>query len=114
MAYDRAPDKYLPISWKEALARIGAVLRALPHPNMAEFYTSGRTSNEAAFLYQLFAREYGTNNFPDCSNMPRGDERRSAPVARCRQRNRPAGGFRKGGQHLHLRAEPRHQQSAHD
>src|SRR2546423_9460430 len=69
MAYDRAPDKYLPISWKEALARIGAVLRALPDPNMAEFYTPGRTSNEAAFLYQLFAREYGTNNFPDCSNM---------------------------------------------
>jgi anaerobic selenocysteine-containing dehydrogenase len=41
----------------------------LPDPNMAEFYTSGRASNEAAFLYQLFAREYGTNNFPDCSNM---------------------------------------------
>ena len=41
----------------------------LLHPNDAEFYTSGRTSNEAAFLYQLFAREYGTNNFPDCSNM---------------------------------------------
>jgi len=44
-------------------------LRALADPNEAEFYTSGRTSNEAAFLYQLFARLYGTNNFPDCSNM---------------------------------------------
>jgi len=44
-------------------------LRALPDPNTAEFYTSGRTSNEAAFLYQIFVREYGTNNFPDCSNM---------------------------------------------
>src|SRR5437868_11653467 len=69
MVYDQATDKYLPISWDEALARIGAALRELPHPDMAEFYTSGRTSNEAAFLYQLFVREYGTNNFPDCSNM---------------------------------------------
>ena len=69
MAYDRATDRYLPISWDEALERIGAALRALPSPDMAEFYTSGRASNEAAFLYQLFAREYGTNNFPDCSNM---------------------------------------------
>jgi len=67
--YDLATDRYLRISWDEALAKIGATLRALPHPDMAEFYTSGRASNEAAFLYQLFAREYGTNNFPDCSNM---------------------------------------------
>jgi molybdopterin-dependent oxidoreductase alpha subunit len=69
MAYDQATDRYLPISWDEALAKIGAALRELPSPDMAEFYTSGRASNEAAFLYQLFAREYGTNNFPDCSNM---------------------------------------------
>jgi molybdopterin-dependent oxidoreductase alpha subunit len=69
LVYDRATDRYLPISWDEALGKIGAALRALPHPDMAEFYTSGRASNEAAFLYQLFAREYGTNNFPDCSNM---------------------------------------------
>jgi molybdopterin-dependent oxidoreductase alpha subunit len=69
MVYDRSTDRYLPISWEEAMTRIGAALRALPDPNMAEFYTSGRTSNEAAFLYQLFVREYGTNNFPDCSNM---------------------------------------------
>lgn len=69
MAYDRATDRYLPISWDKALAKIGAALRGLPHPDMAEFYTSGRASNEAAFLYQVFAREYGTNNFPDCSNM---------------------------------------------
>jgi molybdopterin-dependent oxidoreductase alpha subunit len=69
MVYDRASDRYLPISWDEAFTRIGAALRQLPHPDMAEFYTSGRASNEAAFLYQLFAREYGTNNFPDCSNM---------------------------------------------
>jgi molybdopterin-dependent oxidoreductase alpha subunit len=67
--YDQATDKYRAISWDDAFVRIGEILRSLPDPNMAEFYTSGRTSNEAAFLYQLFAREYGTNNFPDCSNM---------------------------------------------
>ena len=69
MAYDAASDHYIPVTWDEAFATIGAHLNALPDPNMAEFYTSGRTSNEAAFLYQLFVREYGTNNFPDCSNM---------------------------------------------
>ncbi|HZC98546.1 MAG TPA: FdhF/YdeP family oxidoreductase [Bradyrhizobium sp.] len=69
MVYDQATDRYVPISWDEALAKIGAALSELAEPDMAEFYTSGRSSNEAAFLYQLFAREYGTNNFPDCSNM---------------------------------------------
>ena len=69
MAYDAASDRYLPVSWEQAFAAIGAALRALPDPDMAEFYTSGRTSNEAAFLYQLMVREFGTNNFPDCSNM---------------------------------------------
>jgi molybdopterin-dependent oxidoreductase alpha subunit len=69
MSYDTASDRYHPISWDAAFARIGAVLRGLSDPNQAEFYTSGRASNEAAFLYQLLAREYGTNNFPDCSNM---------------------------------------------
>ena len=69
MAYDRASDRYLPVSWPDAFATVARHLNALSDPNQAEFYTSGRTSNEAAFLYQLFAREYGTNNFPDCSNM---------------------------------------------
>ncbi len=69
MEYDPASDRYLPIEWDEALARIGAILRGLDSPHQAEFYTSGRASNEAAFLYQIFAREFGTNNFPDCSNM---------------------------------------------
>ncbi len=69
MVYDPKIDRYVPIEWDEAFQRIGAALRALPDPDMAEFYTSGRASNEAAFLYQLFAREFGTNNFPDCSNM---------------------------------------------
>jgi molybdopterin-dependent oxidoreductase alpha subunit len=69
MAYDAASDRYRPVSWDQAFSTIGRHLAALPDPNMAEFYTSGRTSNEAAFLYQLFVREFGTNNFPDCSNM---------------------------------------------
>ncbi|RZA36166.1 MAG: FdhF/YdeP family oxidoreductase [Lysobacteraceae bacterium] len=69
MAYDATSDRYQPISWKDAFARIGTALQALPHADMAEFYTSGRASNEAAFLYQLMVREFGTNNFPDCSNM---------------------------------------------
>jgi molybdopterin-dependent oxidoreductase alpha subunit len=62
-------DYYEEISWDTAFSIIGNKLRSLNSPNEAIFYTSGRTSNEAAFLYQLFAREYGTNNLPDCSNM---------------------------------------------
>ncbi|WP_407293545.1 FdhF/YdeP family oxidoreductase [Stutzerimonas zhaodongensis] len=69
MRYDRASDRYLPIGWDEAFALIAGHLNALEEPDQAEFYTSGRTSNEAAFLYQLFVRAYGSNNFPDCSNM---------------------------------------------
>ena len=60
---------YQPVSWDEVFALLGAELRALGSPDEAIFYTSGRTSNEAAFLYQLFVREFGTNNLPDCSNM---------------------------------------------
>jgi molybdopterin-dependent oxidoreductase alpha subunit len=60
---------YTPLSWQDAFARIAGHLNKLASPNEAVFYTSGRTSNEAAFLYQLFVREYGTNNLPDCSNM---------------------------------------------
>ncbi len=60
---------YEPVSWDEAFTRIASALTALDSPNQAVFYTSGRTSNEAAFLYQLFVRTYGTNNLPDCSNM---------------------------------------------
>ena len=62
-------DRFEAIGWDEAFARAGEVLRSLPSPHQAAFYTSGRTSNEAAFLYQLFGRMYGTNNFPDCSNL---------------------------------------------
>jgi len=60
---------YKPIDWDDAFRMIAAELNALDSPDEAVFYTSGRTSNEAAFLYQLFVREYGTNNLPDCSNM---------------------------------------------
>ncbi|GGJ87430.1 formate dehydrogenase [Pilimelia anulata] len=60
---------YTPIGWDEAFALVAAELRACATPDEAVFYTSGRTSNEAAFLYQLFVRAYGTNNLPDCSNM---------------------------------------------
>jgi molybdopterin-dependent oxidoreductase alpha subunit len=60
---------YEPISWSEAFAMIGGHLNALGHPDEAAFYTSGRTANETAFLWQLFVRQFGTNNLPDCSNM---------------------------------------------
>jgi molybdopterin-dependent oxidoreductase alpha subunit len=69
MRYDAATDHYVPVSWDDAFALIGGHLRALESPDQAEFYTSGRTANETAFLYSIFVREYGTNNFPDCSNM---------------------------------------------
>jgi molybdopterin-dependent oxidoreductase alpha subunit len=62
-------NHYQPISWEEAFQLIATELNALPTPDAAAFYTSGRTSNEAAFLYQLFVRQFGTNNLPDCSNM---------------------------------------------
>ena len=60
---------YQPISWENAFQKIAQKLNLLSSPDEAVFYTSGRTSNEAAFLYQLFVREFGTNNLPDCSNM---------------------------------------------
>jgi molybdopterin-dependent oxidoreductase alpha subunit len=60
---------YGPISWDDAFQLMATELNALPTPGAAAFYTSGRTSNETAFLYQLFARQFGTNNLPDCSNM---------------------------------------------
>lgn len=69
MRYDATSDHYVPCSWDDAFALIGRHLQALDSPDEAEFYTSGRTPNEAAFLYSIFVREFGTNNFPDCSNM---------------------------------------------
>lgn len=65
----RGADHYEPIGWDRAFELIGERLRGLDSPDEAAFYTSGRTANETAFLYQLFIRAFGTNNLPDCSNM---------------------------------------------
>ncbi len=81
MRYDAATDHYVPCSWDEAFALIGRHLQALESPHQAEFYTSGRTPNEAAFLYSIFVREFGTNNFPDCSNMCHEPTSRGLPPA---------------------------------
>lgn len=67
--YDAAQDRYIPISWEAAYGLIAEQLGKLDSPNEALFYTSGRVTNEPAFLYQLFVRCFGTNNLPDCSNM---------------------------------------------
>ncbi|GAB2865233.1 FdhF/YdeP family oxidoreductase [Actinocorallia aurea] len=69
MVYDADSDRYVPIEWEAAFTMVGETLRDLDDPNQAAFYTSGRLSNEGTFLYQLLARELGTNNLPDCSNM---------------------------------------------
>ncbi|ORM37059.1 FdhF/YdeP family oxidoreductase [Williamsia sp. 1135] len=69
MVLTEGDDHYRPIRWDQAFTLIADELTGLEHPDQAAFYTSGRTSNEAAFLYQLFARSFGTNNLPDCSNM---------------------------------------------
>jgi len=69
MVYDPGSDRYVPIDWQRAFDLFGEVVRGLDDPNEAAFYTSGRLGNEASFLYQLMARELGTNNLPDCSNM---------------------------------------------
>ncbi|MDA3642746.1 FdhF/YdeP family oxidoreductase [Saccharopolyspora indica] len=69
LRYDPGIDRYVPISWPEAFALFGRAMAELDSPDQASFYTSGRLGNEATFLYQLMAREFGTNNLPDCSNM---------------------------------------------
>ena len=69
MSYDAGSDRYVPISWEDAFELVGSRLRGLESRHQASFYTSGRLSNEATFLYQLWVREFGTNNLPDCSNM---------------------------------------------
>ncbi|MFI2349117.1 FdhF/YdeP family oxidoreductase [Streptomyces sp. NPDC019443] len=69
MYLPQGADRYEAVTWERAFAIIAEELTALASPDEALFYTSGRTSNEAAFLFQLFAREFGTNNLPDCSNM---------------------------------------------
>ena len=100
---------YEPIAWDDAFELIAAELNALESPDEAVFYTSGRTSNEAAFLYQLFVRQFGTNNLPDCSNMchessgvgARRDHRRRARASVHARR------LRAGRRHLRHRARTR-------
>ncbi|MBP9160294.1 MAG: molybdopterin-dependent oxidoreductase, partial [Flavobacteriales bacterium] len=65
----KGSDHYEPIGWDDAYAKIAQHLNGLSSPDEGIFYTSGRASNEAAYLYQLFVRMFGTNNLPDCSNM---------------------------------------------
>jgi len=69
MILEEGEDHYKPITWNDAFQLISDELIKLENPNQAIFYTSGRTSNEAAFLWQMLARGFGTNNLPDCSNM---------------------------------------------
>ncbi|MBC3759939.1 FdhF/YdeP family oxidoreductase [Hyunsoonleella sp. SJ7] len=69
MYLPKGATHYQPISWNDAFKKVGNHLNSLSNPDEAVFYTSGRTTNEAAFLYQLFVREFGTSNLPDCSNM---------------------------------------------
>jgi len=69
MLLQRDATHYEPISWDDTFELLAGELNSLNYPDQAIFYTSGRTSNEAAFLYQLFVRQFGTNNLPDCSNM---------------------------------------------
>ena len=69
MRYDAASDRYVPVLWEEAFAEIGAELQGRSIPSRSCFYTSGRASLETCYMYQLFARMYGTNNLPDSSNM---------------------------------------------
>lgn len=69
MRYDAVSDRYHPISWPAAFALIAQHIRQMDNPSQIELYTSGRTSNEASYVYQLFGRMLGTSNFPDCSNM---------------------------------------------
>ena len=66
---ERDSNHYVPSDWDRAIGIIAKSLHALEDPNDAYFYTSGRASNEAAYLWQLLARQYGTNTLPDCSNM---------------------------------------------
>ena len=114
MVLRRGATHYEAISWDDAFALIAGELNSLAHPDEAIFYTSGRTSNEAAFLYQLFVRQFGTNNLPDCSNMchessgsalERNDRRR--------QGNGDARRFRSGRGDFRYRTKSGHESSAH-
>ncbi len=74
LRYDATTDHFVPVAWSEAFARIGDGLRALEDPNQAEFYCSGRASNEAAFLYQLMARAFGGHSVKSTPNNAKGEQ----------------------------------------
>ena len=105
---------YQPITWDQAFDLLAAELLALPDPDQAVFYTSGRTSNEAAFLYQLFVRQIRHQQPARLlEHVPRVERRGPARDDRRGQGHRPAGRLRAGRRHLHPRAEPGHQPPAH-
>ncbi len=113
LRYDATSDKYLPVSWDEAFKEIGAELNKLD-PKSVIMYTSGRASLEASYMYQLFGRMYGTNNFPDSSNMCHEfDFRRPAARDRRAGRHRAAARFRQDRMHFLLRPQHHHQRAAH-
>ena len=104
---------YEPIGWDDAFQLIADELNALASPDEAVFYTSGRTSNEAAFLYQLFVRQFGTNNLPDCSNMCHESSGSGArPDHRHRQGHGEARRLREVATDPDPRPEPRHEPPA--
>ena len=114
MILDEGATHYRPISWDDALREVADALRGLDDPNEAIFYTSGRTSNEAAFLYQLLVRGLGTNNLPDCSNMCHESSRLGADRdARHRQGHGVDRGHPQSGSAHRRRPEPGHEPPAH-
>lgn len=106
---------YEPIEWTDAFALIAEELNRLGSPDEASFYTSGKITNEPAFLYQLFARQFGTNNLPDCSKHVSGRVRhRAVRNDRRRQGDSHTEGLRARGYDPPDRHEPRHQSPPHD
>jgi anaerobic selenocysteine-containing dehydrogenase len=108
MRYDAASDRYVPVSWEDAFADIGAKLQSYA-PESVVFYASGRASLETSYMYQLLARLYGNNNLPDSSNMCHETTSVALPEHRHAGRHRAAGGFRQDRLHILLRPECRHQ-----
>ena len=112
MYLPKGASHYQPISWKEAFDKIAIQLNILSSPDEAVFYTSGRTSNEAAFLYQLFVREYGTNNLPRLQQyVPRKQRCGPERIAGHWQGIGKTGGFLRSRSHYYTRAKPGHQPS---
>ncbi len=114
LRYDAETDHFVPIGWDEAFQRIGTMMRAMDNPDRMEFYTSGRASNEAAFLYQLLGARLWHQQFPRLlEHVPRGDQRGPAQVDWRRQGHGDARGFRSCRRAVLHRPQSRHQPSAH-